>query len=77
MKHGWKPGPTKTKILSCIGEQFGSKVRESLEPTLKSLVELEEAKREGYIPVKPLREQYQRDLKTQRTRLLHQLKTRA
>ena len=70
MKFGWNPGSTKTKILCCIGEEFGPQVRESLQPTLELLCDLEGT--EDPIPL--LQQQHQRELETQRTRLIKQLK---
>jgi hypothetical protein len=42
MKVGWKPGPTRTKIVNCVGECLGPKVSEQVKKTFDFLVKFEE-----------------------------------
>ena len=76
MSHGWNPRSTRTKILSCIGEQFGPKVKEHHRVTLNFLHDFEIAHRNDDKPEmqRLLRERKQVDLETQRKRLIKTIK---
>ena len=79
VKSGWNPRSTRTKILCCIGEQFGPKVREQHEKILDFLYELEMAKKNEDEPkmIELLLEHRKLEQKEQRQRLLNTLHKRA
>jgi len=79
VENGWNPRSTRTKILNCIGEQFGPVVREQHEKLLDLLYKIEMTKKdEDDSKMRELLLEHRKlEQKEQRKRFLNTLHKRA